>query len=343
MIHKIEDFLKLGRNIPIIDVRTPAEFEQGHIPGAYNIPLFSNEERAVIGTIYKQDSKENAIMEGLKIVGPKMYDYVKMAKDIAVDNQILVHCWRGGMRSSSMAWLFNTAGMKADTLEGGYKAYRKYIRQSFLREQAIVILGGMTGSNKTDILKELHKLGEQFIDLEGIALHRGSAFGQIGLDPQPTNEQFENNLAKEWLALDQSKEVWFEDESKALGAVRIVDELFLRIRKSPLVVIEKSRDLRVKHSVDDYAHLDIEELKAALLRIKKRLGGDNVKKALEALDNKDFAKVAELSLIYYDKTYSYGIEERKDIKKLFIPSDIYNPKENAKLILEKVKDFININ
>ncbi|RLD40286.1 MAG: tRNA 2-selenouridine(34) synthase MnmH, partial [Bacteroidetes bacterium] len=94
MIHKIEDFLKLGRNIPIIDVRTPAEFEQGHIPGAYNIPLFSNEERAVIGTIYKQDSKENAIMEGLKIVGPKMYDYVKMAKDIAVDNQILVHCWR---------------------------------------------------------------------------------------------------------------------------------------------------------------------------------------------------------------------------------------------------------
>ena len=340
MIHKIEDFLKRGEIFPIIDVRTPAEFEQGHIPRAYNIPLFTNEERAIIGTIYKQDSKENAIMEGLKIVGPKMYDYVKMAKEIAVDNQVLVHCWRGGMRSASMAWLFNTAGLKADTLEGGYKAYRKYIRQSFLREQPIVILGGMTGSNKTDILKELQKLGEQFIDLEGIAHHRGSAFGQIGLEPQPTNEQFENNLAKEWLALDQNKIVWFEDESKALGAVRIVDELFFRIRRSPLVVIEKNRDLRVKHSVDDYAHLDIEELKAALLRIKKRLGGNNVKMALEALDNKDFAKVAELSLIYYDKTYSYGIEERKDIKKLFIPSDIYDPKENAKLIFEKAKGFI---
>jgi len=340
MIYKIEEFLKEAKSIPVIDVRTPAEFEQGHIPGAHNIPLFSNEERAIVGTIYKKESKENAIMEGLKIVGPKMYDYVKKAKEIAVNNQVLVHCWRGGMRSASMAWLFNTAGLKADTLEGGYKAYRTYIRKSFLREQDIVILGGMTGSNKTDILKEMHKLGEQFVDLEGIAFHRGSAFGQIGLDPQPTNEQFENNLAQDWLALDQNKVVWMEDESKALGAVRIVDELFFRIRKSPLVVIEKSRELRIKHSVDDYAHLDIEELKGALLRIKKRLGGNNVKMALEALDNKDFAKVAELSLIYYDKTYSYGIEERKDIKKLFIPSDIYNPKENAKLILDKVKGFL---
>jgi len=340
MIYKIEDFLKEANSIPVIDVRTPAEFEQGHIPGAYNIPLFTNEERAVVGTIYKKESKENAIMEGLKIVGPKMYDYVKKAKEIAVNDQVLVHCWRGGMRSASMAWLFNTAGLKADTLEGGYKSYRTYIRQSFLRKQNIVILGGMTGSNKTDILKEMYKLGEQFVDLEGIAHHRGSAFGQIGLEPQPTNEQFENNLAQDWLALDQSRVVWMEDESKALGAVRIVDELFFRIRKSPLVVIEKSRELRIKHSVDDYAHLDIEELKGALLRIKKRLGGNNVKMALEALDNKDFAKVAELSLIYYDKTYSYGIEERKDIKKLFISSDIYDPKENAKLILKKVKGFL---
>ena len=340
MIYKIEDFLKEANSIPVIDVRTPAEFEQGHIPGAYNIPLFTNEERAIVGTIYKKESKENAIMEGLKIVGPKMYDYVKKAKEIAVNDQVLVHCWRGGMRSASMAWLFNTAGLKADTLEGGYKSYRTYIRQSFLRKQNIVILGGMTGSNKTDILKEMYKLGEQFVDLEGIAHHRGSAFGQIGLEPQPTNEQFENNLAQDWLALDQSRVVWMEDESKALGAVRIVDELFFRIRKSPLVVIEKSRELRIKHSVDDYAHLDIEELKGALLRIKKRLGGNNVKMALEALDNKNFAKVAELSLIYYDKTYSYGIEERKDIKKLFIPSDIYDPKENAKLILKKVKGFL---
>jgi len=339
MIYKIEDFLQLGEKYPIIDVRTPAEFEQGHIPGAYNIPLFSNEERAIVGTIYKQDSKENAIMEGLKIVGPKMYDYVKMAKEIAADNQVFIHCWRGGMRSSSMAWLFNTAGIKADTLEGGYKAYRKYIRDSFSRPQPIVILGGMTGSNKTDILKEMHRLGEQFIDLEGIARHRGSAFGQIGLEPQPSNEQFENNVAKEWLALDQSRRVWIEDESKPLGAVRIVDDLYNRMRQSSLVIIEKSRELRVQHSVGDYAHLDVDELRAAVLRIKKRGGGNNVKMALEALDNKDFAKVAELSLIYYDKTYSYGIEQRKDIKKLFIPSKILDPIENAKIIIEKTNNF----
>lgn len=335
MKHEIAFFLEQAKTYPIIDVRTPAEFAQGHIPGAINIPIFTNEERAVVGTIYKKKSKDAAVMEGLKIVGPKMYKYVEAAKKVAVDNKLLVHCWRGGMRSGSMAWLFNTAGIEADTLEGGYKAYRKYIRQSFLRPQKINILGGMTGSNKTDILIEMQKLGQQFIDLEGLAHHRGSSYGQIGLEPQPTNEQFENNLAEEWLKLDQNKVLWLEDESKGMGSVRIVDELYNRIRESDLYIIKKSKDLRIRHLLHDYADLDKNELKEALIRIKKRLGGNNLKSALEALEINDFRTVVDISLTYYDKAYQYGIDLRKDVNKKEIPSEQFDAIANAKLILKE--------
>jgi tRNA 2-selenouridine synthase len=333
MKYEIGKFLSESEKYPIVDVRTPAEFAQGHIPGAVNIPLFTNDERAIVGTIYKKKSKDLAVMEGLKIVGPKMYSYVEQAKEIAVSNTVLVHCWRGGMRSGSMAWLFNTAGLQAHTLVGGYKAYRAYIRQSFLRPQKINILGGMTGSNKTDILLEMQKMGQQFIDLEALAHHRGSSYGQIGLEPQPTNEQFENNLAKEWLALDQDKIVWFEDESKGMGRVRIVDELFNRIRKSDLYILRKSKDLRIKHLLNDYADLEKKELELALIRIKKRIGGNNLKIALEALQNNDFRTVVDISLNYYDKAYQYGIDLREDVRKIEIPSEEFDAIKNAELVL----------
>ncbi len=334
MIYDIETFLQQAQHIPVIDVRTPAEFAQGHIPGAYNIPLFSNEERAIIGTIYKRQNKDKAVMEGLKFVGPKMYDYVTTGKKLSKNKKILVHCWRGGMRSASMAWLFNTAGIEAHTLEGGYKAYRAYIRKSFLRPQEIYVLGGMTGSNKTAILLEMQKMGQQFIDLEGLARHRGSSYGQIGLLPQPTNEQFENNLAEEWLALDQSRVVWLEDESKGMGRVRIVDELFNRIRRSKLFILQKSKALRIQHLLDDYADLNKDELAEALHRIQKRIGGNNHNIAIEALQNNDFRTVVDISLSYYDKAYQYGIDQRDDIEKILIPSVEYSAVKNAEKILD---------
>lgn len=340
MKYDIVSFLAESKTYPIIDVRTPAEYTQGHIPSAINIPIFTNEERAVVGTIYKKIGKEKAIMEGLKIVGPKMYKYVEDAKKFAVDNKVLVHCWRGGMRSASMAWLFNTAGIDANTLEGGYKAYRTHIRQSFLRPQKINILGGMTGSNKTTILHEMHRMGQQFIDLEGLALHRGSSYGQIGLAPQPTNEQFENNIAAEWLSLKQDEILWLEDESKGMGSVRIVDELYERIRQSDLYILMKSKELRIKHLLDDYADLDKNELKKALERIKKRLGGNNLKDALEALEINDYRTVVDLSLTYYDKAYKYGIEIRPNVKKVIIETDEYDAKNNAQLVL-KAAGLIN--
>ncbi len=331
---EIEDFLEKSKELSIIDVRTSAEFEQGHIPGAINIPLFTNDERAIVGTIYKKKTKKLAVLEGLKFVGPKMYDFAVKAQKLAKDNKILVHCWRGGMRSASMAWLFETTGLQADTLEGGYKAYRSFIRKALSRNQKIHVLGGMTGSNKTDILKVMMEMGEQVIDLEGEARHRGSSFGQIGLEPQPTNEQFENNIAKLWLELDPEKVLWLEDESRAMGRVRIVEDMFDLIRKSPLIILQKTKQMRINHLVDEYAKLDKGELENAIKRIEKRIGGLNLKMALEALRNDDFAEVANLTLNYYDKTYTYGIEQRTEVEKIYIVSNTSDPVENAKLILE---------
>ncbi|MCK5847476.1 MAG: tRNA 2-selenouridine(34) synthase MnmH [Bacteroidales bacterium] len=334
----IIDFIELGNKLPIIDVRTPAEFEQGHIPDAINIPLFSNDERAVVGTLYKKRGKDKAVLEGLKIVGPKMYDFVVAAKKASVEGKVLLHCWRGGMRSASMAWLFETAGLKADTLEGGYKAYRSYIRKALSRNQKINILGGMTGSNKTDILLEMQKMGEQVIDLEGEARHRGSSFGQIGLEPQPTNEQFENNIAKLWLNLDPSKTLWLEDESRVMGRVRITEDMFDLIRISPLYILEKTKQMRIQHLVNEYANLDVDELENAIKRIEKRIGGLKLKLAIDALHNRDFAEVANITLDYYDKTYTYGIDQRTEVEKILIESNTADPIENANMILEISKN-----
>ena len=164
-----EEFLQQAKLLPIIDVRSPAEWESGHIPGAINIPIFTNDERAKVGTRYKQSGKEQAIEMGLEFVGPKMLQFVKEAKKIAKDKRVLLHCWRGGMRSKSMAWLFELAGLETIILKGGYKAYRNYIREQFNKPANLIVLGGFTGSGKTDILKEIEKLGQQFLDIESIA------------------------------------------------------------------------------------------------------------------------------------------------------------------------------
>lgn len=338
MSYDVKAFLELSEEYPIIDVRTAAEFEQGHIPGAHNIPLFSNEERAVVGTLYKKSGKDDAVLKGLEFVGPNMARFAKQAKKIAHKKKVLVHCWRGGMRSASMAWLFKTAGLDAQLLTGGYKAYRQYNRASFDNSSRIIILGGYTGSGKTDILKEMQLLGAQFVDLEGVAHHRGSSFGQIGQEPQPTNEQFENNLAKEWLKQDENQIIWLEDESKPMGRVRLVDNLFARMRKAPLVFINVPRAIRAQRLVEDYASLDKEKLEEALIRIGRRLGGQNLKNAVSALHERDFLSVANITLDYYDKTYEYGVNERDGIKKIEVETSQGDPRKNAELVLSALKD-----
>lgn len=333
-----EQFLKKSEQIPIIDVRSPAEYELGHIPGAINLPIFDNEERAKVGTRYKQAGRDFAIQLGLEFVGPKLAEFSKQARKIAKSNQLLVHCWRGGMRSQNMAWLFELIGIKVEVLRAGYKGYRAYIREQLGADIPIIILGGSTGSGKTDILKELELLGEQFIDLEGIAHHKGSAFGAIGEKDQPSNEQFENNLAKEWLKLDFNRAVWLEDESITMGKCGIPFALYKRMRDARVIKVDIPKKVREERLVKEYANGDTEGLRNALERISKKLGGLRAKQAFDALEAKDFITVADISLQYYDKAYSFGIAKRDQKKIIEIPIEEDHPVETAKRILKLIQN-----
>lgn len=305
-----ERFLDLSDTYPVIDVRSPGEFEQGHIPGAINIPLFDNEERAIVGTLYKKAGRDAALLKGLDIVGPKMSGFLKKAVPLSKEKNIMVHCWRGGMRSESMAWLFERGGLSTTILEGGYKAYRKHIRKKWDEEKKLVVIGGMTGSGKTAILHELAAAGQQVIDLEGRANHKGSAFGAIGQAEQPTSEQFENDLAAYWKTLSCDNPVFIEDESRTVGSVSLPENLFYKIRSVPVIRIDIPKKYRIERLVKEYAEFDNTLLADAIGRIEKRLGGQNAKKALDALGRGDYKKVADLTLNYYDKAYLKGLSKR---------------------------------
>lgn len=337
-----KDFLKQAQYLPIIDVRSPAEWEQGHIPGSINIPLFSNDERAKVGTRYKQAGKEFALELGLEVVGPKMLDFVRKAKKVAKDRSVLVHCWRGGMRSGSMAWLFETAGLQASTLNGGYKGYRKYIREQFAEPVNLIVLGGHTGSGKTDILKAIEQCGEQFLDIEAIAHHKGSAFGTIGQETQFTNEHFENKLAEAWLKLDKSKRIWVEDESRTLGSNAIPDPLFNQMRTVKLWRVIVPKELRIKRLVKEYAFIDKEMLKEAVLKIERKLGGLKTKQCLEAIQLENYELVVDITLDYYDKGYEFGNAKRAPgyIVDMIIEED--EPEKTAKFLLDKIVSQIII-
>ena len=308
----IVEYLKIAPGSLVLDVRSPSEYDKGHIIGAQSVPLFTDVERAEVGTVYKQQSRQKAILRGLEITGPKLAGYVRQVEQLAAPGQeLLLYCWRGGMRSGSMAWLFATAGWTAATLQGGYKAWRRYIRSLMATPAQLIVLGGMTGSGKTEILHELARQGEQVLDLEGLAHHKGSAFGHIGQPRQPPNEHFANLVGEHWRKMDLNRRIWLEDESYSIGRVTIPDGLFAQMRQAPVITLEMDKALRISRLVQDYGACPDKELIAALQRIGKRLGGQSLKKAIEAISNKDYDYVADLALNYYDKTYSYGLAKRE--------------------------------
>ncbi len=294
----------------LLDSRSPSEFEAGRIPGAVSFPLFSNEERSRIGTCYKQISKEAAIELGLELVAPKLVQFVQSAKQLAPNRQVRLHCWRGGMRSSSMAWLLETAGFHVTLLEGGYKAFRGWARSTLSTPRSILILGGMTGTGKTKLLSILREQGEQVLDLEALANHRGSSYGALGLGAQPTNEQFENAIALQWATLNGDRFVWIEAESRRVGLCRVPDELFAPMMQSPVIQIERSRQERIDFLIEVYGSVEPEALIAATERISRKLGGQHTKSAIEWIRGGNLAPAIDLILNYYDKTYLYDLHRR---------------------------------
>ena len=335
---QIEEFLALSDLFPVIDVRAPLEYMQGHIPGAINIPLFDNHEREVVGTKYKQINKEAAMYAGLEFAGNKLVQLAKQGERAAGKNKtLLVHCWRGGMRSKSMVWLFETLGLTCHLLEGGYKSYRRHIKEVAARPLNLCVIGGRTGSGKTAILHHMAQLGEQIIDLEGLAHHKGSAFGALGESEQPTTEQFENDLGQKLLELNPEKITWIEDESRNIGKCVIPGEFYARMRNSTLVFLDISRELRAEHLVVDYASYKVEELKDCVVKIGKRLGGDRTREALESIDRGDFRTTAMITLHYYDKAYMFSLEKNHEEYQV-LPSEDIDPVVNAQLLLRHEKE-----
>ena len=328
----IEKFMELRKILPVIDVRSPQEFAGGHIPGALNIPLFSDNERSIVGKTYKKSGRDKAIMAGLDIAGAKLSSFVKTALGNAPGKRVLIHCWRGGMRSEAMGWLLSFAGFDVFLLEGGYKEYRRYIRNRWDDPVMLITLSGKTGTGKTEILRQLGGNGQQVIDLEHHARHKGSAFGGIGQPPQPTNEQFENELADSWLALERSEIVWVEDESRSIGSLFLPDALYHKMTGCPAVCLEMPDELRIRRLVSDYASCPENLLLEAINKISRKLGGQNAKAAAEAVESKNFADAARLILRYYDKTYSYDLSKRDPEKVFMLQTTTADPAENARLL-----------
>jgi len=239
------------------------------------------------------------------------------------------------MRSESMAWLFEKLDIRCYVLQGGYKTFRRYGRELLSQPRDILILGGYTGSGKTEILQALAGEGEQVVDLEGLARHKGSAFGAMGQKEQLPTEHFENLLFDRWLDLSTGKTLWLEDESKMIGRNVIPDELFEAMREAPVIKIEMDRSLRVERLVREYAGFNKAMLHDAVQRISKRLGGQKAKEAAEAIDRNDFPTAIDIALDYYDKAYQHGLSKRSSSTIHPLPVEKDDPQANAHKAREK--------
>jgi tRNA 2-selenouridine synthase len=319
---------------PILDVRAPSEYQLGHIPGAVSFPLFSDEERAEIGTIYKKKGQKNAIKRGLEIVGPKMVSFIEKAEEYGSDS-FRMYCWRGGMRSGSMSWLLEKYGFQVAVLQGGYKAYRRSLHQFFEGIKNLIILTGNTGCGKTRVLQQLVDLGHQVIDLEQLANHQGSSFGNQKTTGQPTTEMFQNNLYELSRMMDPKKPVWLEDESICIGQVHLPESLFEAMQDSRHVLLEKSEKERVELLLDDYAVVPPEKLIEATNVIGKKLGYDLAEEARESIKSGDLSTAARIILKYYDRMYDKSIAKKKEKIVGIVNGTDLDDKEIAQKLVEK--------
>ncbi len=295
----------------LIDVRTPAEFRQGHIPGAANLPLFSDAERAEVGTLYKQQGRQAAVLRGLALVGPRME---ALAAELVTWSErsagapLRLHCWRGGMRSGSVAWLAQQLELPVLLLEGGYKSYRRWVLELFERPWPLRLLGGRTGCGKTELLLALRERGAAVVDLEGLAHHRGSSFGGLGLPEQPSVEHYENELAAALAPLAGADQIWLEAESAMVGRCRIPAGLWHQMKAAPVLAVERPLQERVDHLVTIYGAQDPLALAEATRRIARRLGPQRTALALEAIEQGDWATACRQMLDYYDRCYDHDLD-----------------------------------
>jgi tRNA 2-selenouridine synthase len=365
---QVEDFISRlkSENPVLLDVRSESEFYHGHIPDAVNLPLLNDEHRKEVGITYKQKGRSQAVEKGFELVGGKFIDFIRSAKELLSSFQlqtsppdrisragnleprtsnlkpqtIFLYCWRGGMRSNIMSWVLETAGIRTSVLKGGYKNYRRWSLKQFDIPRQLIVLGGKTGSGKTFLLNELAKRGEQILDLEALANHRGSAYGAVGKPPQPRQEHFENLIAYHLSKTNPELPLWIENESRKIGSLQIPNSLFDNMMASPLLEVVISGEERVERILDEYGKFPKEELRANTIKLERSLGGARLKEALQLLDENNLTDWIKLMLTYYDKTYQYGLSLRNQEKNFPVEVSFENSVEAVgRLIEEKEKIF----
>lgn len=315
IIH-IEDALKNREKYIWIDARSESEFLKGHLPGAVNVPLLNNEERKEIGTVYKKQGRSAAVKLGLALVGPKMAELYSTYEALSKEKPLLFYCWRGGLRSLISSTLFQWSGQKVYRLNGGYKSYRNWAQEQFQKPFKYVVLSGATGSGKTEILHMLSNEGVQMIDLEGLANHKGSAFGGLGKPAQPSTEAFENLLAEELSKLSIDKPVVFENESRLIGTCFLPQPIWDGIQSGPIVQLEVPFETRLERLSHEYGGFSNDLLMEKIHAISKKLGGQHAKSAIDDILNNNTKGWITAVLVYYDKTYAYSADKNKERSKL---------------------------
>jgi len=330
----LDNFWTLREQLPLVDARSEGEFAQSHIPGAINIPILNNAERIQVGTLYKQAGPEKATLKGFELVGPRFHLIQREALRNFPNKKVMLYCWRGGMRSQILSWLLTQVGFEVYRLAGGYKTYRTFTFNEVRKPYPLLVLGGKTGAAKTVLLQKLKERGEQVVDLEGLANHKGSSFGAIGLPGQPTVEQFENLLAEQLRKIPPDRAIWVENESRRIGRIILPDPFFLQMTQSPRIEIEKTDTERIAHITREYAGLDQVELSDAVLRLQKRLGGDRTKQAVEAIQANQPEIWIPILLQYYDKTYSYDLARHEVSKTIHLNLEDLALEDQVNLLLQ---------
>ncbi len=319
-ILSVDEFLSniQSENYFLVDTRSESEFNHAHIQRAFNLPLLNDEHRKLVGTCFKKKGREAAVRLGFEIVGPLFASFVKTIDSVAANKKILVYCWRGGMRSGIMSWVLSMSGYQVDTMKGGYKAFRNSVLNEFIIPRKLAVIGGHTGCGKTDLLKLMKSQGLSIVDLEGLANHRGSAFGHLGMKAQTTNEQFENDLALELKRIPLEAIVYAEAESRSIGRIKIPDEFYFQLSAAPVFELSLNAADRIKRIAIDYGHFSKEELSASIDKILKRLGGLRHKQCIEALEADRTEEWIGILLDYYDSQYTHSLDSRTSIQRLVI-------------------------
>ena len=303
------------RNRLIIDVRSPCEFEVERIPSAINIPLLTDSEREEVGIVYATEGQIAARRVGLKIISPKIPQIIDQIVGMRKQyTSLVVHCWRGGLRSEAVASLLTMAGIDCWRLTGGYKAWRRFVLDEFARDAfpfETVVLHGRTGTGKTEILNALKDLGVQVLDLEGLSEHRGSLFGALGLSSQPTQKNFEGRLWEE-LSMLEAGVVFIEAESRKIGKLSLPDCIMTRIEKGRKILVTGTMPARVKRLMECYTPDNDQSLVHEALKIlpslTDRVGKQVVADLTELAAKGSFAELVERLLdAYYDPIYDKHI------------------------------------